>query len=101
MTPPSLPQPLVALALFVAAGCAVNPTPRCALDTDCGNGARCYRGFCIEGERGDASAGCAVGRSDCGGECRDLMTDADHCGGCDVDCGEGERCALGACVPEA
>jgi hypothetical protein len=33
----------------------------------------------------------------CGDACVDLATDAEHCGACDVACGEGERCQASAC----
>lgn len=33
----------------------------------------------------------------CAGACRDLMTDAEHCGGCDNDCGPTSTCQGGVC----
>jgi len=44
-------------------------------------------------------AGTDVGLTDCSGTCVDLLTDADHCGGCSTACLTGEVCVGGSCVP--
>ncbi len=42
---------------------------------------------------------CPPGLVDCGGECRDVSNDPEHCGTCDVvKCGDDEFCQDGACV---
>jgi hypothetical protein len=35
---------------------------------------------------------------ECGGQCVDVGTDPDHCGGCDMPCGIDEQCVDGACM---
>lgn len=40
---------------------------------------------------------CPSGQSRCDRVCTDLMTNAHHCGGCDVQCASGEVCASGVC----
>ncbi len=44
--------------------------------------------------------GCCTepGRISCGGDCFDWRTDAAHCGGCDIFCGEEEVCSEGRCI---
>jgi hypothetical protein len=34
----------------------------------------------------------------CAGSCADIMTNADHCGGCDNDCGPTSQCEGGVCT---
>ena len=59
---------------LAAAACAVNPTPRCSVPTDCARADTCYRGFCIAPTPPDGGAPCASGRTECGG-CVDLDSD--------------------------
>src|SRR5687768_14570540 len=40
---------------------------------------------------------CAAGQDSCGGACVDTETNADHCGGCGIACGDGEQCVAGSC----
>ena len=50
--------------------------------------------WCVEGE---CQFACPSTLTDCTGSCRDLQTDRAHCGGCDIACGAGEVCSMGAC----
>jgi hypothetical protein len=45
-----------------------------------------------------AGALCPPGVTSCGGVCRNLMTDPNHCGGCNTSCGSGGACVGGRCV---
>ena len=49
--------------------------------------------WCVEGE---CQFACPSTLTDCTGSCRDLQTDRAHCGGCDIACGAGEVCSMGA-----
>jgi len=50
---------------------------------------------------GRDAVSCAAGRTPCGSECVDLMTDETHCGACSQACGAGGECIRGACaVPD-
>lgn len=75
----------------------------CLAGTECALGL-CRRP-CIDGchEPFEECAGsfceCAPGLSECSGDCVDLDTDADHCGQCDLQCGEDQACGEGDCVP--
>jgi hypothetical protein len=46
---------------------------------------------------GDLGDHCPAGRDDCDGECVDLTSDPDHCGGCNQPCADGAACGAGAC----
>jgi len=60
--------------------------PECVTDMDCGKNRQCTaNGTCI----------CADTAIDCMGTCVDPMTDKDHCGMCDVACGN--KCVSGVC----
>lgn len=67
----------------------------CDEDDDCPDGYGCAEGACRPG--GEKPA-CGPEETDCGGECRDLATDAGSCGECGLDCGEGESCVLSHCA---
>ncbi len=41
---------------------------------------------------------CASGLTECGGACRDLQTDRNHCNACNRACAPGEICAGGMCT---
>src|SRR5688572_18720624 len=43
---------------------------------------------------------CDEPQVECGGECVDLSSSADHCGACDSACGSGEACFDGLCCAE-
>jgi len=49
------------------------------------------------GSGGGDPTSCSDDEELCGGICKDLMTDADHCGGCFQACGSGEDCLAGEC----
>jgi hypothetical protein len=42
---------------------------------------------------------CPSSLTDCGGSCVDILTNAQHCGGCDQPCPAGRDCANGQCQP--
>lgn len=42
---------------------------------------------------------CSAPRAWCGELCVDFRSDAAHCGRCDIECGQGDRCVDGACRP--
>lgn len=46
----------------------------------------------------DPGPGCAAGESRCTGECVDVLTSSNNCGGCGVVCGAGESCCAGSCI---
>ncbi|MEI8254551.1 MAG: hypothetical protein WCJ30_02640 [Deltaproteobacteria bacterium] len=45
----------------------------------------------------DSAAGCAAGRTDCGGACVNLSNDGSNCGSCGTNCGAGMSCSSGSC----
>lgn len=47
---------------------------------------------------GSTGLACPPGQTDCGGECVDLETDVDHCGGCGEPCLDGQVCEAGECL---
>ncbi|MBN1770197.1 MAG: hypothetical protein JXB32_02955 [Deltaproteobacteria bacterium] len=55
-----------------------------------------------DGDVGDAAddgpAPCPPGRVRCGGECVDLTSNPEHCGGCDLACPAGSVCNEGGCA---
>ncbi|MEK6608418.1 MAG: hypothetical protein AABZ30_12215, partial [Myxococcota bacterium] len=87
------------------------PLP-CGEADDCATGFACEEAACVPAEVECASSlACAGGRAcaaglcacppetvGCDGVCRDLATDAAHCGACGVACGEGEDCVLAHCA---
>lgn len=97
MTVRSMLVLVASLSLAVAAGCAGNATPRCAVTADCTDGRRCYRGFCISEVGVDSSVGCEPGFLDCHG-CVDVASDEEHCGHCDARCPDTDSCEDGECV---
>ena len=50
--------------------------------------AHCQNGTCI----------CPGNKKMCGGVCVDVLTDPNHCGGCDHPCSPGSSCANGTCT---
>ena len=59
----------------------------------------------VDGNNGSEDAGleevgpsCDEGQLECGGECEDVSTSAQHCGACGNACGAGAACAGGACA---
>ena len=56
----------------------------------CGAHEQCIWGECF----------CSPGHALCGGVCRDVVNDEDHCGDCDHPCEAGERCVAGTCQVE-
>jgi hypothetical protein len=42
---------------------------------------------------------CSEGQTLCNGQCVNLQTDGAHCGTCTSECGDGDICTYGACVP--
>jgi hypothetical protein len=42
---------------------------------------------------------CPSGQTSCSGTCRNLLTDAAHCGSCGTTCPSGQNCQAGRCVP--
>ena len=67
----------------------------CRSDTDCTPGTRCETATCVRGCSTDPS--CPNGWRCCGGECRNPLTDAQHCDGCDAACGGASECLNGRC----
>src|SRR4051812_48148449 len=51
-----------------------------------------------QGGGGGGGVQCQPGETNCGGQCFNLNTDAQHCGGCDTRCGTGESCFIGQCL---
>jgi hypothetical protein len=47
---------------------------------------------------GSTGPACPPGQTECAGECVDLETDPDHCGGCDAPCLDGQLCQAGGCL---
>lgn len=45
-------------------------------------------------------SGCALGQTECSGQCADTQVDPDHCGDCDTACGSDKFCVRGACDPD-
>jgi Cys-rich repeat protein len=48
-----------------------------------------------------SDADCAAGQSCCTGECADLTSDNQNCGGCGMACAAGETCGNGVCLLES
>ena len=81
----------------------------------CVHGGQCTSGFCVDsvccdtactgdcqacnnsGSVGICQCDCPAGTTECGGQCVDTHTDADHCGACDTTCGSGQVCRSSAC----
>ena len=87
--------------------CDGNPSNGCEADLrspttcgSCGNscsGQKCSQGSCV--------AACTPPLTDCSGECVNLATDADHCGGCTAPCaqptaGRFMKCSGGSCTAD-
>src|SRR5581483_11619026 len=49
------------------------------------------------GKDSTAAAVCRPSQVSCAGACVDPLTDPDHCGSCDVACGQGYVCSAGSC----
>ena len=68
-------------------------------------GGPCAAGTCLVEQCTSANAAsnaaCALGKGIgfccAAGDCADLLTDPQNCGGCDLSCTSGQTCALGAC----
>jgi hypothetical protein len=45
-------------------------------------------------------SGCALGQSECSGQCADTQVEHDHCGDCDTACGADQFCVHGVCDPD-
>ena len=71
-----------------AAACGKVGDP-CGQDADCCNGGRCAR---------NGTCRCKAGLTDCGGNCRNLQTNPNHCGACGTVCASG-LCVAGVCCP--
>ena len=71
-----------------------------ACDTVCGASEVCVDGACVETVTVQPEFSCdeASGETACWGKCYKLKEDRDHCGGCDVKCGDDQDCTDGACV---
>lgn len=64
----------------------------------CVNGELCAGGSCKCPSGATTSAPCAAAQSCCPGSgCKNLMTDANNCGSCAVQCGPGGTCMNGQC----
>lgn len=68
----------------------------------CPSGIRCKRRCCpVEascvGSGRNRACACPQGQTDCGGQCRDLATDAANCGACGSACATGGSCVGGQC----
>ena len=57
----------------------------------CGDGESCVEGDCVP------SGECEPNETQCSGECADIESDPDHCGGCGSSCEDGEICEGGEC----
>jgi hypothetical protein len=75
---------LAMLSGDVAAGCT-KEGKTCDRSGDCCEGGRCR---------------CTNGRAACGGRCRDLDRDDNHCGACNNACAAGAACSGGVCFGE-
>jgi len=62
-----------------------------------GAGAMETVGYC-DASTSIAGPTCPTGVVSCGGVCRNLMTDANHCGACNTACGAGNMCSAGRCT---
>lgn len=101
---------------FILDGACQDDLERCGdtcVDTDsdpencgacgapCDDGGACVDGVC-QGDPPCPPDGCPLEchapRIECAGVCVDPGAHADHCGGCDRPCAEGDRCEGGACV---
>ena len=60
----------------------------CTVNSHCCHGNRCEGGTCQ----------CRPNHTNCGGCCRDLRSNENHCGECDNRCRAGETCCRGRCV---
>jgi hypothetical protein len=82
------------------ADCDGNPANGCEADLSSTSTCTACNIACATGEQclstGCAST-CAPPNTDCAGTCRDLQTDRNACGSCNVSCGNG-TCSNGACT---
>jgi hypothetical protein len=82
---------------------AANGTRRCACvppgqPCTAGTARQCCSGVCDGNVCAPGTApGCGAGLTNCGGICRDLLTDEDNCGGCGTRCSGGRACIGGTC----
>jgi hypothetical protein len=83
-------------------GCAQTGTWRCVNGTMTCDAVPRTSGACSVPSGGQCSTGgvcqCPSGRAACGGACRDIQTDAEHCGRCGNACGNNQVCSQGLCV---
>lgn len=100
---------MAALFLLIGSACSFDPGHEavlCEVDLDCASDRSCLEGYCIATEddgENDVEGGfnieeCASNEIRCGGECVNPFTDAAHCGGCDLQCGDDETCQQAACA---
>lgn len=76
-----------------------NQCQGCVQDGDCPLGTLCNAGTCEPGCT--EMHPCQPGLACCGGDCVDIETDLDHCGGCDAQCDPANAqgvCDSGACA---
>ena len=78
--------PAGAAAQEAQAVCGLVGEP-CAVNGECCHGNRCNGRRCV----------CQRGKTDCGGRCRDLNTNENHCGECGNRCEAGQSCCGGRC----
>lgn len=79
---------LAALAFPEPASACKKAGKKCDKDRDCCDHAKCQGKKCT----------CKSGFDECGGKCRDLDKDVNHCGGCNTACLLGESCVDGVCA---
>ena len=72
----------------VAGICVSNP-PACV--PACTGASQCIGGVCVPPP-------CLPGQISCGGTCVSTATDVNHCGGCNLSCGQGQACVNGLCA---
>lgn len=87
----------------------------CAPDDDAQGGRRCMSSTCVpvpevcngldddcDGVVDDEDiCACPMPLERCGTECVDTTSDLDHCGGCDMPCGDAMTCTASTCQPAA
>jgi Cys-rich repeat protein len=65
-----------------------NTCVRCTQDANCPSGRVCTNNTCQ----------CPTGQQSCGGQCVDVLSDAQNCGNCGNACNAGSACQAGTCA---
>ena len=99
----------IVLTIFaLPAACVVSVNSECSSDDDCVSGEECVGGggvltrdgVCVDRslESGENSQDCEEDETFCDGECVDIDSDHEHCGGCGQVCSADVEGAVGVCV---